>query len=204
MAVFQKSAGDLGNPGGAKMRRYLSQFVVLTLSVSVCFTSVLAQPSSDFEIASMTNEEKVSNASNARRRLAESADRIAEMRKSAVAAEEDASRIRCLNEAVVSVNGFLTVASQSYENLQVAVSSNDTRSANHHLMMVSTSAQRASSIEASAAQCVGGALRYAGDTQTIQNVDSRMAEYDPMAFDEDSGGAFVFLEELPPKASAER
>jgi|SRR5690554_736513 len=197
-------AGDLGDPGGAMMRRYLSQFVVLTLGVSLCLTSVVAQPTSDFDIATMTNEEKVSSASDARRRLAESAGRIAEMRKAAIAAEEDASRVRCLNEAVVSVNGFLTVASQSYENLQVAVSANDMRSANHHLMMVSTSAQRASSIEAQAAQCVGGALRYAGDTQTTQNVDSRMAEYDPMAFDEDSGGAFVFLEELPPKASAER
>lgn len=186
------------------MRRYLSQSAFLALGVGLCVSSVHAQPIDDQTIQSMSGEEKVSAASTARRHLAESADRIAEMRKSAIAAEEDASRVRCLNEASVSVNGFLTVATQSYESLQVAVSANDTRSANHHLMMVSTSAQRASSIEAQAAQCVGGALRYAGDSQTTQNVDARMAEYDPMAFDEDSGGAFIFLEELPPKASAER
>lgn len=186
------------------MKRILVTCVIASLSLGGLVSTASAQQVNVDDIARLSGEEKVAAASTARRRLAESADRVAEMRESALAAEEDASRVRCLNEAVVSVNGFLTVASQSYENLQVAVSANDNRSANHHYLMVSTSAQRASSIEAQAAQCVGGALRYAGDTQVTQRVDSKLAEYDPMAFDDDSGGAFIFLEELPPKASAER
>lgn len=188
------------------MRRFLIHTALVTAALGLTLEQPVAhaQQIDPVDMASMSGEEKISAASTSRRRLAESADRIAEMRDGAIHAEEDASRVRCLNEAVVSVNGFLTVAAQSYESLQVAVSAGDNRSANHHLLMVSTSAHRASSIEAQAAQCVGGALRYAGDTQVTQRVDSRMAEYDPMAFDDDSGGAFIFLEELPPKASAER
>lgn len=152
----------------------------------------------------MSGEDKLAAAGSARRALAESAGRIEAMRKGAVAAEEDATRIRCLNEAAVSVNGFLVVATQSYDQLQTALDAGDRRAENHHLMMVTTSSQRAASLEAQAAQCIGNALRYAGDSQTTQTIDPRLAAYDPMAFDDDSGGAFIFLEELPPKASAER
>jgi len=152
----------------------------------------------------MSGSEKIAKASEARRGLSESAQRIAKMRDDAIRANEDAAQIQCLDDAASSVNGFLTVAKNSYESLQVAVSAQDDRTANHHLMMVSTSAQRASSIEAKASQCLGNALRYVGDTQTVQDVSQRLADFDPTLMDDDSGGAFIFLDELPPKATAER
>lgn len=156
-------------------------------------------------LRTMSGEDKIQMASKARRGLAESAARIEAMRDEAILANEGAAQIQCLNEAVSSVNGFLSVTKNSYESLQVAVSAQDDRTANHHLMMVSTSAQRASSIEAKASQCVGNALRYVGDAQTVQTVDPRLADFDPTNYyDDDSGGPFIFLEELPPKATAER
>ena len=163
-----------------------------------------AQALDDRTIASMSGEDKIASAASSRRSISESASRIASMKDEALQTEDDATRVRCLNEAAVGVNGFLSVATQSYEQLQVAVASGDERAANHHLLMVSVSAQRASGIEAQAAQCMGGALRFVGDSQTTQQVDPRLADYDPEAYSDDSGGAFLFVEELPPKASAER
>ncbi len=145
----------------------------------------------------MTGTEKIEEAAKARRVLAESAARIQSMYDGAVEAAEEASRVRCLNNAVSSVQGFQNVSQKSYERLQVAVSSGDERAASHHLMMVTTSAKRSSSIEAKAVQCIGSALRYTGDEQTVQEVDPRLGEYDPVAYGDDSGGPFIFLEELP-------
>lgn len=164
----------------------------------------LADSKNGESLRAMSGPEKIEKASEARRGLSESAARITAMRDDAVKANEDDAQVQCLNDAVSSVNGFLTVTKNSYESLQVAVSAADDRTANHHLMMVSTSAQRASSIEAKASQCVGNALRYVGDAQTVQDVDPRLAEFDPTDFDDNSGGAFIFLDELPPKATAER
>lgn len=177
----------------------------LALAACVFFAPhAFADAKAEADLRAMSGEEKIESASEARRGLAESAARIEEMRDSAISANEDASQIQCLDDAVSSVNGFLSVAKNSYESLQVAVSANDDRTANHHLMMVSTSAQRASSIEAKASQCIGNALRYVGDAQTVQEVDPRLADFDPTDVDDDSGGAFIFLDELPPKATAER
>lgn len=167
-------------------------------------TQATAQPVDESTIAAMSSDEKIASAASARRQIADSSSRIAALKEEAVQTEEDAVRVRCLNEASVSVNGFLAVATQSYEQLQTAVSAGDSRAANHHLLMVSVSAQRARGIEAQASQCLGGALRFVGDSQTNQQIDPRLAEYDPTDFRDDSGGAFIFVEELPPKASAER
>src|SRR5699024_245324 len=142
----------------------------IPLGVLVCFlfaTTAFADSKEDGKLRAMSGEEKIEKASEARRGLAQSAQRIAEMREDAIRANEDASQVQCLDDAASSVNGFLTVAQNSYESLQVAVSAQDDRTANHHLMMVSTSAQRASSIEAKASQCLGNALRYVGDSQTV-------------------------------------
>lgn len=180
---------------------------VTTLGVALCFlfsTTVFADSKGDGNLQAMSGADKVAKASDARRGLAESAQRIAQMRDDAIRANEDAAQVQCLDDAVSSVQGFLTVAKNSYESLQVAVSAQDDRTANHHLMMVSTSAQRASSIEAKASQCLGNALRYVGDTQTVQDLSPRLADFDPTDLDDDSGGAFIFLDELPPKATAER
>lgn len=180
---------------------------VAPLGVALCFlfaTTALADSKDDGNLRAMSGAEKVAKASDARRGLAESAQRIAQMRDNAIQANEDAAQVQCLDDAVSSVQGFLTVAKNSYESLQVAVSAQDDRTANHHLMMVSTSAQRASSIEAKASQCLGNALRYVGDTQTVQDLSPRLADFDPTDLDDDSGGAFIFLDELPPKATAER
>lgn len=177
----------------------------LTLAACLFFaTSAHADAKDEANLRAMSGDEKVQRASEARRGLAESAQRIETMRDEAINANEDASQVQCLDDAASSVNGFLTVAKNSYESLQVAVSAEDDRTANHHLMMVSTSAQRASSIEAKASQCIGNALRYVGDAQTVQEVDPRLADFDPTDVDDDSGGAFIFLDELPPKATAER
>lgn len=186
------------------MRRYVIQIALVSMLCGGALLSAHAQALDELSLNTMSGEDKLAAASSARRSLAESAARIEAMKKTAAASEEDPSRIRCLNEASVSVNGFLAVASQSYDQLQSALDAGDRRAENHHLMMVTTSSQRATNIEAQAAQCIGSALRYAGDSQTTQTIDPRLAEYDPMAFDDDSGGAFIFLEELPPKASAER
>lgn len=165
---------------------------------------VSAQALDDAAIAAMSAEEKIATGASARRQIAESSARIIALKEEAVATEEDATRVRCLNEASVTANGFLAVATQSYEQLQTSVSAGDTRAANHHLLMITVSAQRSKGIEAQAAQCMGGELRFVGDSQTNQQIDPRLAEYDPSAFRDDSGGAFIFVEELPPKASAER
>lgn len=198
-------SGEIGyRPGGEVMRRKLVMGS-LGFAVTLCVVaSSYAQSVDDSVIASMSAEEKIASAANSRRQISESASRISAMKEEAVQTEEDAIRVRCLNEASVSVNGFLAVAAQSYEQLQTAVSAGDTRAANHHLLMVNVSAQRAKGIEAQASQCLGGALRFVGDSQTTQQIDPRLAEYDPTAFRNDSGGAFIFVEELPPKASAER
>lgn len=191
----------------AQRRKRLRKALLLFAAV-VClfFAGTAFADSQDSEnLRTMSGEDKIKMASDSRRGLAESAARIEAMHDEAIGANEGAAQIQCLNDAVSSVNGFLSVTKNSYESLQVAVSAQDDRTANHHLMMVTTSAQRASSIEAKASQCIGNALRYVGDAQTVQDVDPRLAEFDPTNYyDDDSGGTVIFLEELPPKATAER
>src|SRR5690625_7045315 len=79
----------------------------------------------------MSGSEKIAKASEARRGLSESAQRIAKMRDDAIRANEDAAQIQCLDDAASSVNGFLTVAKNSYESLQVR--SEETRLNSSHV-----------------------------------------------------------------------
>src|SRR5690625_4267226 len=105
----------------------------------LCFlfaTTALADSKDDGDLRAMSGSEKIAKASEARRGLSESAQRIAKMRDDAIRANEDAAQIQCLDDAASSVNGFLTVAKNSYESLQVAVSAHDDRTANHHLMKI--------------------------------------------------------------------
>ena len=179
--------------------------LVLGLCVVTAGPSLaVAQALDEASVARMGNEEKIEGARAARTWIAEVSDRIGELRRAAASAEDDPTRVRCLSEAATSINGFSQVAGQAFERLQTAVATGDTSSANHQYMMVMISRQRVTALEAQASQCAGHALRHTGDTQRTVSVERAMAEFDGTATGVDSGGAFIFVEGLPARTSAER
>lgn len=186
------------------MRTLCNRVLLALLLVAATAGSAWAQSLDEASISRLSDAEKVEAARAARTATAEAAERVDSLREQATEVAEETTQIRCLNEASASLNGFLQVASDSFARLQAAVEAGDERSVNHQYMMVMISSQRASGVETQAQQCAGSALRFVGDTQTSVEISDNIAEFDATDFDDNSGGAFIFVEELPPNSSAER
>lgn len=177
--------------------------LIFALAVALS-TPAWGQALDEQSISRLSDAEKIEGAREARTGTAEAAERVESLRSQATEVADESTQIRCLNEASASLNGFLQVATDSFNRLQRAVEAGDERSTNHQYMMVMIASQRASGVETQAQQCAGSALRFVGDTQTTVDISDNIAEFDATDFDDNSGGAFIFVEELPPNSSAVR
>lgn len=108
---------------------------------------------------------------------------MAETVETAQEAEDDARssgdvpQLRCVSGKLATMNGFVRVAEEHYDDLTLTAGS-DAAGAAHHFGIISTSHTRVSNLGREAAQCSGDVLRYTGANRRRASVDSRIPNED--------------------------
>lgn len=89
----------------------------------------------------------------------------------------DVPQLRCVSSKLATMNGFVRVAEEHFEDLTLTAGS-DSAGAQHHFGIISTSHTRVVNLGREAAQCSGDVLRYTGANRRRSSVDSRIPTTD--------------------------
>lgn len=89
----------------------------------------------------------------------------------------DVPQLRCVSGKLATMNGFVRVAEEHFDDL-TATAGSDSAGAQHHFGIISTSHTRVSNLGREAAQCSGDVLRYTGANRRRSSVDSRIPTTD--------------------------
>ena len=90
-------------------------------------------------------------------------EEIAELAEEVQEDEGNVTQLRCVNDSLVSMNGFLQVADEAAIDLQSAEGASVEQ--DHYYELVVISHRRVMVLRSEARQCAGEVVRYTGDTQ---------------------------------------
>jgi len=112
--------------------------------------------------------------------------------------ERDIIRVTCLNDKLTQSNANLRTLNDRIENLSDAVQGQDASRRNHEYTVVTVLAQKFSTLEQEANQCIGQDLYETGATRVTTSVDPSTPDEDPADLTAMSGEVIPFI---PPPAS---
>ena len=110
--------------------------------------------------------------------MTESVEAVSELAEESREEGEDVTRIRCIEEQLTSMNGFVRVAEESLEEIR-GTDRGDRSTIEHQYNLVTISDQRVRNLYAQARQCAGEVLLYTGDTIRDSDYDGTLPEWDP-------------------------
>ena len=107
--------------------------------------------------------------------------------------EEDAdiAKLRCINDKLAAIQGFLRLTSDAIDNLSLSVRGSDRDGMEHQYSLVLIASQRVRNLRSEANQCAGEILTFSGDT----GVDPKIPDNDDLTASNDS---VMTLERLTP------
>ena len=146
----------------------------------------------------MTQAEKIEAAASLVDEAADAVEATVELAETVQDDEGDVTQLRCVNDSLVSMNGFLQVAEEASDELATAGLPDVDQ--DHHYRLVVISHQRVMALRSEARQCAGEAVRYTGGAQTESGYDGIVPTEDQAAPDSIDGVIFegVVVDRIPP------
>lgn len=102
----------------------------------------------------------------------------AETMADAAREEDDVQKLRCINDKLTQMNGFLRVAEEARGPMETAIGANDEQAAQHHFNLIFVAHSRSNTLHGQARQCTGESLVVTGGTSTDTEVDPDIPQID--------------------------
>ncbi len=199
----------------SRFKRVLHTLVLSTLLAATGYGFAVAQagesdgPAGEDEAAASVDARQRANLSaeeqleEARRIIARGEDlsrRVQSMLDEA-RQERDIIRVTCINDKLTQVNANLRTAEQRLEQLEDAVSAEDSSRRNHEFTVILVLGQKFVVLDREAAQCIGQDIFETGATRVQTEIDPGTPDDDPTLIIEIEDPPAPFI---PPPRSGDR
>ena len=108
---------------------------------------------------------------------------------------EDVAKLRCINDKLAAIQGFLRLSADAIDSLSSSVRSSDRDGMEHQYSLVLIASQRVRNLNNEANQCAGEILTFSGDGNSDTTIDPRIPDNDDLTASSDP---ITTLERLTP------
>jgi hypothetical protein len=162
------------------VRMTLRAAVALAL---VCVGTATPARGQELDITGRTARELLDDANQRIARMQSALGDVNDLRDRTQSEDRDLTKVRCINDKLASIQGFLRLSTDSRTSLEEQIARNDREALEHQYTLVVIASQRVANLQNEAAQCAGEILTFAGDTEQSATVDSDIPELDVMSDD---------------------
>lgn len=153
----------------------MRQFILLQVLAACLFFAgqVVAQ---ELDFSGMAGDEMIEDAEVRIVQMEDSLVIVIELRDDTQADDGDVAKLRCINNSLAAIEGFVQLSNDALLRLIEATSGADREGMEHQYSMVVISSQRVQGLVGEASQCAGDILTYAGSTEQQVRVDSNIPD----------------------------
>jgi hypothetical protein len=125
----------------------------------------------ELDLARLSPQQMLDDADARIAQMERAVDDVHARRDQTQSQERDLTKVRCINDKIAAMQGFLRLSADSRASLAEQVGRGDRDAIEHQYTLVVIASQRVGNLQGQAAQCAGDILTFAGDTEQSATVD---------------------------------
>lgn len=141
---------------------------IMALAISLSIGVANAQ---DSDVSGMSGGEMLRDANTRLEQMEDDLVEVVAIRDRTENEEDDLAKLRCVNDKIAAIQGYLRLSSDAVDALGAADRGNDREGLEHQYSLVVIASQRVINLQQEANQCAGEILTFAGDTGSDVTVD---------------------------------
>jgi hypothetical protein len=153
----------------------LALTLVLMLLLALLATTALAQ---ELDFSGMSADEMRRDAADRVDGMESVLETVVALRDTTEREEQDLTKLRCINDKLAAIQGYLRLSEESAQSLDRAISAGDQDVIQHQYSLVVIASQRVRNLNQEATQCAGEVLTFAGDTEQSTTIDPDIPDED--------------------------
>lgn len=132
----------------------------------------------ELDTSSLSYDQMVGDASERIDRIETILSDVIDLRDETEREEQDLTRVRCVNDKIAAIQGFLRLSADSRDSLGEHSRRDDREAVEHQYTLVVIASQRVHNLQNEATQCAGDILTFSGDTEQSLTIDPEIPEKD--------------------------
>ena len=175
------------------MNHRARESLVTVLAVILFSTVVVAQ---DGDYSGITGEDMQRDADDRLVDMEETLDEVFALRdRTEEEDDSDVAKLRCINDKLAAIQGFLRLSADAIDSLSSSVRSSDRDGMEHQYSLVLIASQRVGNLRNEANQCAGEILTFSGEGSSETSVDPKIPDNEDLTASSDP---VMTLERLAP------